>query len=171
MGPENLENINNFEGWGLTLYAFLSNTFTSNVRLKLGKDQTNAKQHPEAELLLFENYLLSSSTLSEVIGNILKSKYVCLNKVIWIMTMKMRLKMKNRSHRFDINRPRPRHGHKYTKNKIGLSIVIVICIKQHLSNIWSSIHEEVKQRWSWVEKSVAYKKACSSLYKKSLSEN
>ena len=28
------------------------------------KNQAKAKQHPEAELLLFENYLLSSSTLS-----------------------------------------------------------------------------------------------------------
>ena len=32
--------------------------------LKLAKNQANAKQHPEAELLLFENYLHSSSTLS-----------------------------------------------------------------------------------------------------------
>ena len=28
------------------------------------KNQANAKQHPEAELLLFENYLHSSSSLS-----------------------------------------------------------------------------------------------------------
>ena len=25
-------------------------------------------------------------------------------------------------------------------------------IKQHLSNIWSTIHEKVKQHWGWVEK-------------------
>ena len=31
-------------------------------------------------------------------------------------------------------------------------------IKQHLRNIWSSIHEKVKQHWDWVEKSVTYKK-------------
>ena len=43
---------------------FISNTFTSNVRLKLAKDKANAKQHPEAELLPFENYSHSSSTLS-----------------------------------------------------------------------------------------------------------
>ena len=36
--------------------------------------------------------------------------------------------------------------------------MIVICIKQHLSNIWSSIHDKIKQHWSWAEKSVAYKK-------------
>ena len=29
---------------------FTSNTFTSNARLKLAKNQENAKQHPEAEL-------------------------------------------------------------------------------------------------------------------------
>ena len=37
---------------------------------------------------------------------------------------------------------------------------MVICIKQHLSNIWRSIQEKVKQHWGWVEKSVAYKKTC-----------
>ena len=26
------------------------------------------------------------------------------------------------------------------------------CIKQHLSNIWSSNHEKVKQHWGWDEK-------------------
>ena len=35
--------------------------------------------------------------------------------------------------------------------------------KQHLSNIWSSVHEKVKQHWELVEKSVAYKKVCNSL--------
>ena len=29
---------------------------------------------------------------------------------------------------------------------------MLTCIKQHLSNIWSSIHEKVKQHWDWVEK-------------------
>ena len=43
---------------------FISNTFISNVRLKLAKNQVIAKQHPEIELLLFENYLHSSSMLS-----------------------------------------------------------------------------------------------------------
>ena len=61
------------------------------------------------------------------------------------MIIKMILKMKNRSHRYDINRVRPRHGHKYTKYKTCISIMIVICIKQHLSNILSSIHEKAKQ--------------------------
>ena len=42
---------------------FMSNAFISNSRLKLVKNHTKAKQHPEAELLLFENYLPSSSML------------------------------------------------------------------------------------------------------------
>ena len=62
--------------------------------------------------------------------------------------------MKNRSHRYDINGPRPRHGQKYTKYKICLGILMVIYIKQHLSNIWRSVHEKVKPYWGWVEKSV-----------------
>ena len=35
--------------------------------------------------------------------------------------------------------------------------MMLLCLKQHLSNIWSSIHEEVKQHWGWVKNSVAYK--------------
>ena len=46
--------------------------------MKLVKNQANTKQHPEAELLLFENYSHSSSTLSsksvKVIGHIQKNK-------------------------------------------------------------------------------------------------
>ena len=41
--------------------------------------------------------------------------------------------------------------------------MMLICIKQHLSNIWRSIYEKVKQHWGWVEKSVAYKKMYISL--------
>ena len=43
---------------------FISNAFISNARLKFVKNQAKAKQLPEVELLLFENYSLSSSTLS-----------------------------------------------------------------------------------------------------------
>ena len=43
---------------------FISSTFISNVRLKLAKNQGNAKQQPEAELLLFEFFSHSSFTLS-----------------------------------------------------------------------------------------------------------
>ena len=39
-------------------------TLTSNTRLKLAKNQANVKQQPEAELLPFEDYLLSSRAYS-----------------------------------------------------------------------------------------------------------
>ena len=91
-----------------------------------------------------------------------KNKYVYLNEIIWLITTKMRLKMKNGSSIYDTNRPRRRQGHKYTKYKMCLSIMMVICTKQHLDNIWNSIHEKVKQHWGWVKKSVAYKKSCTS---------
>ena len=42
---------------------YISNTLTSNARLKLAQNQANANQHPETELLLFENYSHFSSTL------------------------------------------------------------------------------------------------------------
>ena len=89
-----------------------------------------------------------------------KNQCVCFNKTTWSMTMKMILKVKNRSYSYEINRPRLRHGRKYTKYKMWSGTIMVICInpfitgeremkvrhervKQHLRNIWSSIHEKV----------------------------
>ena len=46
------------------IFSCFYNTFISNARLKLTKNQANAKEHPEAELLLLENYSNSSSKLS-----------------------------------------------------------------------------------------------------------
>ena len=134
-----------------TRYFFISNTFISNTRLKLAKKQVNAKQHPEAEFLLFAKYSHSSSTYCPKIkGHIQKNKQknkcVCFHEII-IMIMKMELKKKNGSHRYDVNRPTSRDGHKYSKYK-------KCRIKQHLSDIWSSIHEKVKQHCGSVEKSV-----------------
>ena len=37
-------------------HFFISSTLTRNVKLILAKNQAKAKQHPEAELVLFENY-------------------------------------------------------------------------------------------------------------------
>ena len=71
----------------------------------------------------------------------------------------MKIKMRNRSHGYDIKWHRLSHGHKYTRYKKCLSMVVLIHIKQHLSNIESSIHEKVKQRWGWVEENVAYIKS------------
>ena len=53
---------------------FISNIFISNAKLKLAKNQANAKQHPEAELLLLENYSHSSSTLSSKNNRIYSKK-------------------------------------------------------------------------------------------------
>ena len=73
--------------------------------------------------------------------------------------MKTKMKKKYRSPRYDKNRPRSRHGWKCSKYKKCLSMMIRICTKQHLNNIWISTHEKDMHYWSWVEKSVAYKKA------------
>ena len=66
---------------------FISNTFISNDRLKLAKKQAKAKQHVEAQFLLLENYVHSSSTLSSKDNKryskkCAKNKYVYLNEVI-----------------------------------------------------------------------------------------
>ena len=47
---------------------FISNTFLSNTSLKLAKNQAKDKQKHETELLLFENYTLSSPMLSSKIN-------------------------------------------------------------------------------------------------------
>ena len=53
--------------------------------------------------------------------------------------------MKNRS-LCDINRPRVRqHRHKDTEYKMCQGILMIICVKKHLSNNSSSVHEKVKQ--------------------------
>ena len=121
---------------------FKSNTFISNVRLKLAKSQVNAVQHPKAELLLLESYSNSSSILSSIKTK-QTNKCVCIHHVIRLIIMKM----KNRSHRYDINRPKPG----YSTYKKSLQMLQLICIKQHISNIWSSVYEKAKQHWRWVE--------------------
>ena len=73
----------------------------------------------------------------------------------------MKTKVKIVSRKYGINRPICRHGHKWSKYMKCLSMMMLICIKQHLSNIWNSIYENVKQHWGLVEKSVVYKNACS----------
>ena len=92
----------------------------------------------------------------KIIIYILKSKQknncASINEIIRLIIMKMKVKIKNKSHRYDIDRPRYRHGHKYSKYRKCLIMAMLICIKQHLSNIWSSIHENVKKHWGWVEK-------------------
>ena len=97
-----------------THFFFLTKTFINNTRLKVGKNQVKARQHPEAEFSLCENYSLSLSMLSSkdvrrYSEKCTKNNCICFNDVIEVMTMKTRLKMKNESQRYNINRPRPRH--------------------------------------------------------------
>ena len=40
---------------------------------------------------------------------------------------------------------------------------MLICIKQHLSNIWSSIQEKLRNTEAELKKSDAYKKGCTIL--------
>ena len=121
------------------------------------QSQADVNQHPEAELLLFKICSHPHPWYHpKIIRHILKkkanNKCVCIHVIMRLIIMKVKLKMKNRSHRYSINRPRTRHGHKYTKYKKCLIMMTAICIKQHVSNIWSSIHEKVEQHWGWVEK-------------------
>ena len=69
--------------------------------------------------------------------------------------------MKNKSHIYDINRPRFRHGRKYSKYRNCLIMTMLICVKQHLSIIWSLKFEFMKKLSNTeaeLKKSVAYKK-------------
>ena len=145
-----------FPGFRICCIHFFSinSTFVSNTRLKLAKDWAKAKQHTEPELLLLQNYLFSSSTLSSknnrAYSKKCAKKQVCLfvyfNEIIWLIIMKV--KKKNRSHKYDINRPTSRHGLTYTnKHKKCLSMMMLICIKQHPTNTWGSIYEKVKEHW------------------------
>ena len=142
---------------------FISDTFISNARLKLAKNKVNARQHPRGwtfDIWKFFTFFIHSRYHPKIIGHILKNKQQ--NKSVCIHTInhnEKKMKMKNRSRKYSINRPRYRQGRKYSKHKKCLSIM-VICIKQHLSNIWSSIHEKVKQHWVWIEKKALLIKKC-----------
>ena len=126
-----------------TLFC-ISNSFISNARLKLAKNQANAKQHHEAELLQFENYSHSSSTLLSKNNmayskNNQKNKCVSFHNIMWLIIMRMKMKKKILSHRYGMDKPRSKQGHKYCKFKKCLNMMWLICIEQHLSNIWSNI--------------------------------
>ena len=77
--------------------------FISNAKLKLAKNEANAKQHSEAELLLLLEIIqiLYPHYHLKIIGHILKNKqtakYICLHEIIRLMIMKMQMKTKNRS--------------------------------------------------------------------------
>ena len=46
----------------------------------------------------------------------------------------------------------------YSKYKKGLIMMMVICIKQHLRNIWSSIHEKLSKTEAELKKALLIKK-------------
>ena len=131
-----------------TIRLFISNTFIKNARLKLAKkNHPNAKHHHEAELLLFKIILIlhpryHPKIIGHTLKNKLKNKRAVIHKIIRSIIMKINMKMKNRSHRWDINRRRSRHEHKYSKYKKCLTMMMLLCVKQHLSNIWSSFLEK-----------------------------
>ena len=54
---------------------------------------------------------------------------------------------KNRSQGNDINRPRSRQTQNTEYKKV---FKYMLLSKQHLSNIWGSIHEKAKQHWVWI---------------------
>ena len=116
---------------------YISSTFISKVWLKLAKNQANAKQHPEAELLLFENDSHSYPRYHlKIIKIKQKSKFVCIHEIMRLIVMTMKIKIKDRSHRYDIIRPRSRHGHNCSKYKKCFDMMMLIYIKQQLiSNI------------------------------------
>ena len=68
--------------------------FLISNRLKLVKNQTYAKQYPQAEYLLFENYSNSSFKLSSKKNRTyflkkLKNKCVCIHEIIRLIKMKI----------------------------------------------------------------------------------
>ena len=120
--------------------------------------------------MLFENYSHFSSTLSCKNNRThsvskQKNKCVCIHEIMRLTIIRMKMKMKNKSHRYGINRLSFKHGQKsstYTNCRV---MMMLICIKQHQSNIWNSIHAKIKQHWGWVEKkALLLKKVCKHHY-------
>ena len=78
--------------------------FISNARLKFAKNQANAKQRPDAELLLLKIiHILNPGYHPKIIVHIRKNKqknkFICTRETIGLIIMKMKMKMKTRSHR------------------------------------------------------------------------
>ena len=104
----------------------------------------------------------------KIIGHILKNKqknmHICTHEIIQLIIIKMEMKMKNKSQRYNLRRFRSRHGHKYSKYKKYFTMMMLLCIKQHLSCIWSLIHEKLGNTEAELKKSVPFKKkACINL--------
>ena len=113
--------------------------------------------HPKIIGILHPRYHLT--IIRYILKNKQRNKHLCIQEIMQLIIMKMKTKMKLDSCKWGINRPRCRHEHKCSKYMKRLSMMKLICIKEHLSNIWSSVYKNVKQHWDWVEKKVAYKKS------------
>ena len=104
-------------------------------------------------------YILYPLYPPKIIGHILKNKQknksFRIHEIIQLIVIKMKMKMKNILDWYDINELRPRPGHKYSKYKncLSMMMMMLICIKQHLSNIGSSVYEKLKQHCGWFKKS------------------
>ena len=98
-------------GFEISYTIFVSNTFVSNTRLKLAKNQAKSKQNPDAELLPFENYTLSPFMLPSKTDTRYSKKCAKTHfkEIVRLIIMKIKLKMENGSHRYTININRPRH--------------------------------------------------------------
>ena len=68
------------------------------------------------------------------------------------------MEVETKWHRYDINRPRWGHGHRYSRYRKSLAMIMLTCIKKHLSNIWSWIHEKVNTE-AELKNCVAYRKS------------
>ena len=131
-----------------------------------GWNWQKTKQMLSNTLRLFQNYSHSSFTLSfknntTYSKKISKRTRLCIHEIMLLIIPKMKTKMRNSSHRQDINSSRSRHWHKYRKHEKCLSMIKLTCIKQHLSIIWSSIYEKVKQfKLSWKKALLIKKSVC-----------
>ena len=99
----------------------------------------------------------------KIIGHIIKNKQenkcVSFYVIIQLIIKKIKMEMKYKSHRYDINRPRSRHEHKFSKYKKCRNTMMFRCVKQHLSNIWHSIHEKSNNTDAELLKSASHKKS------------
>ena len=76
------------------------------ARLKLVRNQANAKQHPELNFCYLKIiYILHPGYDPKMKAHILKNKEenkcVCINEIIWLIIMKMKMKTKKRLHGYD----------------------------------------------------------------------
>ena len=107
------------------------------------------------KIILIVHPCYHPNIIRHILKNKQKNKCVCFHQIIRLIIMKMKMKVKNRSHRCDINRP----NKKYKKR---LTMMMLICIKQHQATFEAQFMKKLSKSEAGLEKSVAYKKACST---------